>query len=93
MHSRKTIILHASIGLILIGISIYVLLEKKLFIGGKLTGHIFEFNYPANIIMATSFFLEAIFSITTLIEGKLMKRANEMILISALILFVIGAFI
>jgi len=93
MPSTKSIILHVTISLILLSTGLYVLIEKRMIIAGKLTGDIYEFNYPNNIIIAVSFFLQAIFAITVLIKKKSFKKINEWVLISALILFVVGVFI
>lgn len=91
-HSIKSISLHIFISLVLLVIGLYVLIEKKMVIAGKLTGEVYEFSYPTNIIIAVSFFLESLFTILILVENKKFKKLSEWVLIVALTLFVIGVF-
>ncbi len=85
--------LHVVIASVLLFIGLYVLLENKLLISGKLTGHIFEFEYPNNLLIAFSFFLQSLFSVMVLVDGERLRRINEKVLIIALLLFVVGVFI
>lgn len=91
--SILTIVLHAVISLGLFVYAIYVLVARKVLIAGKLTGHVYQLNYPANIIIAFSLLLSAIFVITVLINNPLIKKFNPFILLLAIILFIVGAFI
>ena len=85
--------LHALISLGLLFYALYVLLEKKVLIAGKLTGHVYQLEYPANIIVAFSLLLGAVFVMLVLVENPLIKKLNPFILLLTLILFVVGAFI
>ncbi len=93
MHSKKTIALHIVIALVLLLIGIYVLIERQLLIAGKLTGHVYQFEFAASVVIAISFFLEVIFSLLVLHKGQQVKKINEIILIAALVFFAIGVFL
>lgn len=70
---------------------VYVLIEKKIFIGGRLsTGAVYEYEFPANIVMAFSFFLFTFFIIAAMFESKHKKRICEISFLAALILFFTG---
>jgi len=93
MRSPLTIAFHSILSLIILAMGIYVLIEKKMFIGGSLSpGKVYEFDFPANVITATSFLLVSVFIMLVLVKGKWIKRICEGLLIVALILFFAGAF-
>lgn len=93
MRSIWTIVLHSALSLVVLAAGLYILFEKKMIISGKLTGHVYEFEYPGNVIIASSFFLVSLFLILVLRENKRVYKVSEWLLISALVLFIIGAFI
>ena len=87
-------VLHSVLSLAVLAVSVYVFIEKKMIIGGRLTpSSVYEFPFPANLIMATSLFFLSLFIILTLIDSKIMKKVCEWLLITALILFFTAAFI
>jgi hypothetical protein len=73
--------------------AIYVLLEKKVIISGRLSGNLYQLEYPANIIVAFSLLLGAIFVMLVLVENQLIKKINPVLFLFALILFAVGALI
>lgn len=91
--SRWTIVLHAAISLGLVLYAFYVLLEKKVLISGKLSGNLYHLEFPANIIIAFSLLLGAIFVMLVLVENHLIKKINPALFLFALILFAVGALI
>lgn len=94
MPSLWNIVFHSILSLISLAIGLYVLIEKKLLIGGRFSpGEVYEFSFFSSIIMAASFFLVSIFIMLTLANSKRIKKACEWILIVALILFFLGAFV
>ena len=76
MHSKKTIALHIVIALVLLLIGLYVLIERKLLVSGKLTGHVYQFDFAASVVIAISFFLEAVFALMVLHKGQRVKKIN-----------------
>lgn len=90
MHSRGTIIIHSVISLVILSIGMYVLIEKKMIISGKLTGGFYEYEYPGNIIVAMSFLLISAFVMLVLIKDKRIKLVNEILVLFAMILFFVG---
>ena len=90
MHSRGTIIIHSVISLVILSIGMYVLIEKKMIISGKLTGGFYEYEYPVNIIVAMSFLLISAFVMLVLIKDKRIKLVNEILVLFAMILFFVG---
>ncbi len=93
MPSRLTIIMHSIISLVVIAIGIYVLVEKKMIISGKYSGGLYEFEYPANLLVALSAFLVAIFIMLVLMNKPYIKKICEVLFIAALILFITGSLI
>ena len=93
MKSPWTIALHGIISVVVLAMGLFVLIEKKMIISGKLSGDLYKFDYPNNIIIAISFFLVSAFVMLVLIESKRMKKINQGLIIAALVLFFIGAFI
>ena len=91
--SKWTIVLHATISLSLVLYAIYVLVEKKVLISGKLSGNVYQLEYPANIIIAFSLLLGAIFVMLVLVENHIIKKINPVLFLFALILFAVGALI
>ncbi len=90
MLSRWTIILHSIISTAILIAGGYVLIEKKLILAGKLTGNLYKYDYPGNIIVATSFLLISIFVMLVLFKSKRVKIINETLVVFAMILFFIG---
>lgn len=89
-----TIALHSILSLAALSAGVYVLLEKKMLIGGRLIASaVYEFPFPANLVMASSLILLSVFIMLTLYENKAIKKTAEWILIVALVLFFLGAFI
>lgn len=93
MHSRWTIILHSVISLVLLSIGLYVLIEKKMIISGKLTGNFYEYEYPGNIIVFLSFLFISAFVMLVLIKDKRIKIVNEILVLFAMILFFVGTIV
>lgn len=93
MPSRLTIVMHSIISLALIAIGVYVLVEKKMIISGKYSGGLYELEYPANLLVAISAFLAAIFIMLTLVKRPYIKHICEGLFITALILFITGSLI
>ena len=72
----------------------YVLIEKKMMFGGRYNpGHLYEFDFPANIIMATSFFLVAALIIIALTGIKHKNKIIEGLILTAFVLFIIAVFL
>ena len=90
MHSRWTIILHTVISLVSLSIGLYVLIEKKMIISGMLTGNFYEYEYPGNIIVSLSFLFISVFVMLVLVKDKRIKRVNEVLVLTAMILFFVG---
>jgi len=90
MHSRWTIILHSVISLVIFSVGLYVLIEKKMIISGKLTGNLYEYEYPGNIIVALSLLFVSVFVMLVLIKNKRIKIVNEILVLLAIILFFVG---
>jgi hypothetical protein len=88
-----TYMLHALISLCLLLYGIYVFLYKKVLISGKLTGNVYHLKYPANVIIATSLLLGAVFVMLVLVKDPIIRKINPFILLLALVLFFIGAFL
>ena len=93
MHSRWTIIIHSVISLVILSIGMYVLIEKKMIISGKLTGGFYEYEYPGNIIVGMSFLLISAFVMLVLIKDKRIKLVNEILVLFAMILFFVGTIV
>lgn len=93
MPSRLTIVMHSILSLIVIAIGVYVLIEKKMIISGKYSGGLYELNYPANLLVAISAFLVAIFIMLVLVKRPYIKQICEGLFITALILFITGSLI
>jgi len=95
MSTRSTwvIALHGTISVVVLSMGLYVLAENKMIMLGKLSGGLYKFNFPNNVIIAISFFLVSAFVILVLIESKRMKIINQWLIIVALVLFFIGVFI
>lgn len=86
-------VLHGSVSLGLLLYAIYVYRYKKILISGKLTGHAYQLDNPASIIVACSSLLAAIFIILVLFENPVIKKLNPIILLLTIILFVVGVYI
>ena len=79
--------------MILIGLGIYVLIEKKMVVAGKYTGHLYGFESPAYIIIAISLFMLAVFFSLALIQTELMKKICLWLFMLSLVTFGIGLFL
>jgi hypothetical protein len=90
MPSRWTIILHSIISFVILSLGLYVLIEKKMIVSGKLTGDLYEYEYPGNILVALSFLFVSAFVMLVLVKDKRIKRINEILILSAMILFFVG---
>lgn len=90
MPSRWTIILHSIISFVILSLGLYVLIEKKMIVSGKLTGDLYEYEYPGNILVALSFLFVSAFVMLVLVKDKKIKRINEILILSAMILFFVG---
>jgi hypothetical protein len=86
-------ILHGLIFIVLLALGLYVLFEHKVLISGKLTGDIYELDYPAYLLVSFAFFIAALVSIFVLFKNQRFKKINEWLLIVALIAFCLGVFI
>ena len=94
MPSFWTITLHSILSLAALSSGVYVFIEKKLLIGGKLIpGLVYEMPFPSNLIMASSLTLLSMFLMMTLSENKTIKKVSEWVLILAIVLFFVCAFI
>jgi len=95
MSTRSTwvIALHGTISVVVLTMGLYVLTENKMIMLGKLSGGLYQFSFPNNIIIAISFFLVSAFVMLVLIESMRMKIINQWLIIVALVLFFIGVFI
>ena len=77
-----------------LSLGIYVLLEKKMIIGGRLAaGHVQELAFPADIIMALSFFLISLSILVALTNLKHKNKIVEIFFISSIALFGVSVFI
>lgn len=92
MPSPLTIIFHSIIAIVLSAIGIYVWVEKKMIVSGKLTGHLYELHSPGHIIMAFSFFILAVFFILVLMKNEAVKKLCQWLLILALVMFAASLF-
>ena len=92
MVTRKQILFHSIISLVLLGLGVYVLIEQRIVISGKLTGSLYELGAAGSALIAVSFLLQSIFSLLILVERPRYKKISEWLLIVSLILFVVGAF-
>ena len=93
MHSRWTIVLHSIISLAFLSVGLYVLIEKKMIIAGKLTGSFYEYEYPGNIIVSLSFLFVSAFVMLVLVKDKRIKRVNEILVLTAMVLFFVGTIV
>jgi len=93
MRSPWTIVLHGAIALVLFGLGLFVLIENKMIISGKLSGNLYKLDYPNNILIAVSFFIVSAFTMLVLREGERIKTISQWLIIAALILFLLGAFL
>ena len=93
MPSRWTIILHSIISLVILSLGLYVLIQKKMIISGKLTGNLYEYAYPGNIIVFISFLFISAFVMLVLVKDKRIKRVNEALVLLAMILFFVGTIV
>lgn len=93
MLSKKSIALHSVISLVLLGLAIYVFIEQRIVISGKLTGSSYELGSTGSAIIAVSFLLQSIFSLLILVERPRYKKISEWLLIVSLLLFVVGVYI
>lgn len=93
MSSIGTKVLHFVLSLVALAVAVYVLLEKKMIIGGRFSpGVVYEFPFPANLVMAASFFCLSLFIVLAIFDSKVIKKACEWLLIAALILFFTAGF-
>lgn len=84
---------YAFIALIPFSIGIYVLLEKKMIVGGRLSpGEVHELAFPADIIMASSFFLFAFLILISTTNIKYKTRIAEICFMGSIILFGVSVF-
>lgn len=88
-----TAVLHGSIFVILSGLGLYVLMEHEVLLLGKLTGGLYQLEYPAYLLISSAFFITAFVSIFVLLKGQRFKKMNEWLLIAALVLFCAGIYI
>lgn len=93
MRSLWTVILHSFLSLIIFSIGLYVLIEKKMIIAGKLAGDFYVYKYPGNIIVSLSFLFVSAFVMLVLINDAKVKRVNEFLVLSAMILFFVGTIV
>ena len=94
MPSFWTITLHSILSLAALSSGVYVFIEKKVLIGGRLVpGEVYEMPFPVNFIMASSLILLSMFLMMTLSENKTIKKISEWVLILAVCLFFVCAFI
>lgn len=92
--TKATVIFHATISLILVAVGIYVLIEKKMIVGGKYSaGSLHTLSFPADIIMAASFFMLAAFFSLVLIQTEAIKKICIWLFMSSLVTFGISIFI
>ena len=92
MRTKKTIFLHLLIFIVLCVIGIFTLIDGTI-LAGKYTGHIYQLEYPANIIVAASIFMLALFFVVILKPGERIKKLGEWLLIASFVVFTIGFFI
>ncbi|MCW8935301.1 MAG: hypothetical protein OQK98_11310 [Gammaproteobacteria bacterium] len=92
--SLWTKFLHIILSLVAIAASLYVFFEKKMIIGGRLVpGVVYEFQFPANLVMAASLFCLSLFVFLAMFDSKVTKKICEWLLITALVLFFSTLFI
>lgn len=87
------LLLHCLIFLCLFSYGLYVLIEHKVFLFGKLTGGIHYIEFPGYLIISISLFVAAIVSLLVLNKKPYMKKVNEGLIIIALILHTVGVFL
>ena len=87
-------VLYILLSLVPFAAGLYALFEKKTILAGRLApGGIYELEFPANIIVAASYFLFSAFILFALTELKHKKRICELSFILGLILLFIGIMI
>lgn len=93
-HKLGTIVLHLLISVFALAAGIYVIIEKKMIISGRLTGGLYKFDFTGSLLIALSFFMFSVFSVLVLFqEKKYIKQICEWLFIVAILSFVIGAFV
>lgn len=92
-HDVFPAVLHGLVFIFLLTLGLYVLFEHKVLLSGKLTGDIYELDYPAYLFISFAFFITALVSILTLFKTQRFKKINEWLLITALVMFCVGVFI
>lgn len=91
--ARWAILVNVCLALIIAASGVYVLIEKKFIISGKLTGHLHQFSKMESIIVGSSFFLVAAFLVLFLSPNKKVKLAGEWLLGIAIVLFLFSSFV
>jgi len=93
MQYRLTVALHIMISIVIFSMGIFVWVEKKMIISGKLTGSLHILESPSNIIIAFSYFLVSFVVTYLLLPGEKIKKISRWLLILALMLYLLGAFL
>lgn len=98
MNAQKTsavkILFNLLIAVIPFGIGLYVLIEKKMIIGGRLAaGQVQQLEFPADWIMASAFFLVAFSIVMGITRLKYKNRLIEAGILLAMVLFGLGVFL
>jgi hypothetical protein len=89
-----SVVLHVALSFGAFAVGSYVFLEKKMYIGGYLSsGKVYDFVYPANVVLALSLYSLGMFFLLTLISGDKIKKICEWLFIAFLALFFISGLI
>jgi len=92
--SSLQVIFYILLSILPLSVGVYVLLEKKMIVGGRLAaGHVQELLFPANIIMALSFFLISLSVLVAITNLKYKNKMVEWFFISAIALFGVSVFL
>ena len=92
--SALSIASYILIALVPFAIGIYVLIERKMIVGGRLSpGEVHTLDFPSYIMMACSFFLFSSLILISLIDLKYKTRIVELCFLLAIFLFGASIFI
>lgn len=91
MNSSK-IIPSVIAAVVLFCFGILTLVYKSVIVTGKLTGHAYKLDALSSVLIASAFFLLAIFMLLVLSSRKQAKVASKILLVIAFVFYTIGYF-
>ncbi len=88
------LVLYVCLSTLPIVVGLYVLIKKKMIVGGRLApSEVSELIFPANLIMAISFFLISAMILTAISNLKRKNKIIEILFMAVVLLFGISIFI